>query len=73
MPGVVKQACNSSTWEGQAGGLLGIQKDTQSQTITLDASETVMVKKSPGISTPMHTSILITSKHQLGRELCSPL
>lgn len=37
MPGVVKQACNSSTWEGQAGGLLGIQKDTQSQTITLDA------------------------------------
>lgn len=37
MPGVVKQARNSSTWEGQAGGLLGIQKDTQSQTITLDA------------------------------------
>lgn len=71
MLGVVKQACNSSTWEGQAGGLLGIQKDTQSQTITLDAS--VMVKKSPGISMPMHTSILITSKHQLGRELCSPL
>lgn len=28
MPGVVKQACNSSTWEGQVGGLLGTQKDT---------------------------------------------
>lgn len=28
MPGVVKQACNSSIWEGQVGGLLGTQKDT---------------------------------------------
>lgn len=62
MPGVVKQACNSSTREGQAEDCW-IQKD----------NPTGCLGNKPWLLHAIHVSILITSKHQLGRDLCSPL